>query len=73
MGYWKSKHGVIGDQPADAVGDCIDKIQFFYRGDRDREPTLEEIRDTFDFVMRPLENREKDDKEEARIETEPSR
>ena len=63
MGYWESKHGTIGDEPADAVGDCIDKIKKHYKRDLKREPTLLEIRDTFDFVMRPLENREKDDKE----------
>ena len=56
MGYWSSKSGgVIGDEPADAIGDAIDKIKVHYKRDLGREPTIDEIRDTFNFVMRPLE------------------
>ena len=55
MGYWDSKNGIIGDEPADAMGDAISKIKKHYKRDLKREPTNAEIRDVFNFVMRPLE------------------
>ena len=55
MGYWESKNGTIGDEPADAIGDAIEKIKKHYKRDLHREPTNAEIRDVFNFVMRTLE------------------
>lgn len=55
MGYWKSERGIIGDEPADAIGDAIDKIKSHYKRDLDREPTVDEIKDVFNFVIKPLE------------------
>ena len=60
MGWLKSKNGIIGDGPLDIIGDAIEAVKKEYNkgtliGGLDREPTLEEIRDVFNYVMAPLE------------------
>ena len=58
MGYWDSKNGIIGDKPADIMGDAIEKIKKHYQKDFKRDPTSAEIRDVFEFVMNPLDDKQ---------------
>ena len=53
MGYWESKNGVIGDIPADAMGDALDKIESDYSKSLGRKPTENEVKDILSFVMTP--------------------
>ncbi len=55
MGWLESEHGIIGDGPLDIIGDAIEAVKEEYNRGLDREPTLEEIRDVFNYVMAPLE------------------
>ena len=55
MGWLKSKNGIIGDGPLYIIGDAIEAVKKEYVRGLGREPTLEEIRDVFNYVMRPLE------------------
>lgn len=55
MAYWKTSAGVIGDGPADVMGEAIDEIRGCYRSDHGREPTPDEIRALLEFVLAPEE------------------
>ncbi len=39
MGWWKCEHGIIGDEPADAMDACLRKIEAIYRRRAGRIPT----------------------------------
>jgi hypothetical protein len=55
MAYWRTANGIIGDGPADAMGDAIDEIRESYRAELRREPSKAEIRDVLEFVLAPLD------------------
>lgn len=55
MSYWRSPSGIIGDGPADVMGEAIDAVREHYRADVHREPTKSEIRDVVAFVLAPLD------------------
>ena len=57
MGWFDSKNGVIGDSLLDIIGDAIEDVKRSYNSELDREPSVEEIRDVFNYVMRPLESK----------------
>ena len=65
MGWFNSKNGLIGDEPLDIIGDAVAKIKKSYNTRFTREPKVEEIRDVFNYVMRPLENASKTEKTEV--------
>ena len=54
MSYWRTANGIIGDSPADAMGEAIDEIRQCYRAEHRREPSKAEIRDVLEFVLAPL-------------------
>lgn len=55
MSFWKTPAGVIGDGPADIIGEAIDEVRACYRAELEREPTAHEIHAAVDFVLAPLE------------------
>lgn len=58
MGWFKSKNGIIGDTPLDIFGDAIEAVKKSYRAEiLNRDPSLLEIRDAFNYVMAPLEKK----------------
>ena len=57
MGWFKSKSGgMIGDDPLDIIEGAIKKIKKSYKKEWKREATIVEVRDVFNYAMRPLEN-----------------
>ena len=50
MGWWKSKHGTIGDIPADIMGDAVRKVIKEYKSSINRKPTENELLDVVKFV-----------------------
>jgi len=51
-GWWKDQNkGVIGDIPADIMGDSLDKIDAEYKRKWKRKPTNQELEQVFKFVM----------------------
>ena len=58
MGWFKSKsNGVLGDDPLDIIESAIRAVKKSYNSEWDRDATLEEVRDAFNYVMRPLEKK----------------
>ena len=56
MGWFKSESGgMLGDAPLDIIESAIKDVKKSYNSDWDRDATLEEVRDAFNYVMRPLE------------------
>jgi len=49
MGWWKSQHGVIGDSPADIMGNAMQAIEQAYLREANRLPTQGEIADLLQF------------------------
>jgi hypothetical protein len=57
-GWWETEAGnLIGDSPSDFMSDAVDEIRETYRKHVGREPTMEELRGTLDFVTGPARNR----------------
>ena len=65
MGWWNIKdvatgsmatpvgtNFVIGDEAADAMGDCLDKVNSIYEREFDRQPQRSEIKALFNFVSK---------------------
>lgn len=56
-GWWETEAGnLIGDSPSDFMGDAVEEIRETYREHIGREPTMEELRGTLDFVTGPARN-----------------
>lgn len=56
-GWWESETGgLIGDSPSDFMSDAVEDIRETYRQHIGREPTMEELRGTLDFVTGPERN-----------------
>src|SRR5688500_13900978 len=52
MGWWSCKGGVIGDGPADLLGDALDEIVGEYQEEHGRPPTLGELAQLIEFCTR---------------------
>jgi hypothetical protein len=57
MGWWRCEHGIIGDWPADVMGDALAKIEDIYLRETGRLPTQGEMANLVEFctcgVLRP--------------------
>lgn len=49
MGWWKSERGMLGDGPADVMGNAIVKIENEYLEQAGRLPTQGELADLVEF------------------------
>ena len=58
MRYWKSTSGIIGDGPADVMGEAIEDIRALYREDLGRDPTKIEICELLGFVLAAIDDLE---------------
>jgi len=57
MGWFESKNGIIGDDPLDIIEGAIKRIRKSYKSEWKREATIAEVRDVFNYAMRPLERK----------------
>ncbi len=62
-GWWRTKKTggmhpdgdlIMGDEPADIMGEALSAIQAAYQERWDREPSKEELRRVFNFVLAPM-------------------
>lgn len=52
MGWWETQDGVvIGDEPADIVGEMLDRLTGAYQDGLGRKPSVPEIEETLRFVI----------------------
>ena len=69
MGWFESRSGgVIGDDVLDIMETAVRKARKEFNKEWDREPTKDELRDAFNYVLKPLELSPTGKDEDERIE-----
>lgn len=68
MGWWKidvedQPDAVMGDNPADFMGDAVDNIMMEYMVTWNRRPTMSELQNCLEFVTAHLDLEDKVEKE----------